>query len=233
MPQFLCRFMKIDTWRAGAIAKFVNASKRSAVHCFSTAAASLSNCYCSAQHLRAPNLQILHSILLPCTMSVLFICSGVAIVCSLFIALLFFNLAMLGWFNCCCRSPEMTDVKNIKYEDSNLIKISTIMYKKENKSEETNIPSECALCLSPCEDGECIRKLLACNLVFHASCIDVWLYSHSNCPLCRTTLDHVACNNGELTSGVVNSHVVVINNSLQIGLSLHESRRGSPSENMV
>ncbi|XP_057972762.1 RING-H2 finger protein ATL33-like [Malania oleifera] len=44
---------------------------------------------------------------------------------------------------------------------------------------------ECPVCLSPYADGERIRRLSSCKHSFHASCIDKWLYSHSNCPVCR------------------------------------------------
>lgn len=140
---------------------------------------------------------------------------------------------MVGRCNCCCRSPPTPEpVKNIKHEDSNVIQISTITYKKENKNQETNTETECVLCLSPFDDGECIRKLPGCNHVFHASCIDVWLSSHSNCPLCRSPVNRVACNNGELTLEAENSQVVAINNSLQIELS-RVSRREAGPEIMV
>ncbi|XP_042976937.1 RING-H2 finger protein ATL52-like [Carya illinoinensis] len=44
---------------------------------------------------------------------------------------------------------------------------------------------ECAVCLSGFEEGEELRKLLRCKHSFHAPCIDMWLHSHSDCPLCR------------------------------------------------
>nr|GEU57478.1 photosystem II PsbX [Tanacetum cinerariifolium] len=44
---------------------------------------------------------------------------------------------------------------------------------------------ECSVCLSVFEEGEEVRKLPRCNHSFHASCIDMWLYSHFDCPLCR------------------------------------------------
>nr|GMD15762.1 RING-H2 finger protein ATL63 [Ipomoea batatas] len=44
---------------------------------------------------------------------------------------------------------------------------------------------ECSICLSGFEDGEVGRKLPKCRHAFHAECIDMWLYSHSSCPICR------------------------------------------------
>ncbi|KAK9283108.1 hypothetical protein L1049_011339 [Liquidambar formosana] len=43
----------------------------------------------------------------------------------------------------------------------------------------------CAICLSEFEEGEQLRTLPECLHSFHAPCIDMWLYSHLNCPMCR------------------------------------------------
>ncbi|XP_068345710.1 RING-H2 finger protein ATL16-like [Pyrus communis] len=58
--------------------------------------------------------------------------------------------------------------------------------KKEGSNAKDENSVECAVCLSVFEDGEDIRKLPTCKHSFHAPCIDMWLYSHSECPLCRT-----------------------------------------------
>ncbi|XVE52691.1 hypothetical protein DITRI_Ditri02bG0143000 [Diplodiscus trichospermus] len=44
----------------------------------------------------------------------------------------------------------------------------------------------CAVCLSQFEEGEELRTLPECLHPYHAPCIDMWLYSHSSCPMCRT-----------------------------------------------
>ncbi|XP_041003337.1 RING-H2 finger protein ATL52-like [Juglans microcarpa x Juglans regia] len=44
----------------------------------------------------------------------------------------------------------------------------------------------CAVCLSEFEDGEELRTLPGCMHSFHVPCIDMWLYSHSTCPICRS-----------------------------------------------
>lgn len=45
--------------------------------------------------------------------------------------------------------------------------------------------SECAVCLSPYEEGEEIRRL-KCRHIFHKSCLDTWLRQDAaTCPLCR------------------------------------------------
>lgn len=44
----------------------------------------------------------------------------------------------------------------------------------------------CSICLSEFEEGDELRTLPECAHSFHVSCIDMWLYSHTSCPLCRT-----------------------------------------------
>ncbi|MED6145314.1 hypothetical protein PIB30_023896 [Stylosanthes scabra] len=62
--------------------------------------------------------------------------------------------------------------------------VSDVKYRKES----TEIGGECPVCLSIFSDGEEVRQLSACKHAFHASCIDMWLTSHSNCPICRATI---------------------------------------------
>lgn len=45
---------------------------------------------------------------------------------------------------------------------------------------------ECSICLSEFEEGDELRTLPQCMHSFHVACIDMWLYSHPNCPMCRT-----------------------------------------------
>ncbi|XP_010273154.1 PREDICTED: RING-H2 finger protein ATL52-like [Nelumbo nucifera] len=49
--------------------------------------------------------------------------------------------------------------------------------------------TDCSVCLSEFQEDESLRLLPKCSHAFHVSCIDTWLKSHSNCPLCRA---HVA-----------------------------------------
>lgn len=43
----------------------------------------------------------------------------------------------------------------------------------------------CAVCLCEFKEGEELRALPECLHSFHVPCIDMWLFSHTNCPLCR------------------------------------------------
>ncbi|KAI3839043.1 hypothetical protein MKX03_028681 [Papaver bracteatum] len=44
---------------------------------------------------------------------------------------------------------------------------------------------DCVICLSCFEEDEMGRNLPKCSHVFHVECIDMWLQSHSCCPICR------------------------------------------------
>ncbi|PWA41183.1 Zinc finger, RING/FYVE/PHD-type [Artemisia annua] len=57
-----------------------------------------------------------------------------------------------------------------------------IMFKKSDNLIEG---SDCSVCLSEFQDEETLRLLPKCNHAFHIPCIDTWLSSHTNCPLCR------------------------------------------------
>ncbi|KAF3454894.1 hypothetical protein FNV43_RR05342 [Rhamnella rubrinervis] len=63
--------------------------------------------------------------------------------------------------------------------------ISTIplfVYKSEDHSKHG---LECVICLSGFEDDDIGRNLPKCGHAFHVECIDMWLGSHPNCPICR------------------------------------------------
>lgn len=48
--------------------------------------------------------------------------------------------------------------------------------------------TECAVCLTEFQENESLRLLPKCNHAFHLPCIDTWLKSQSNCPLCRANV---------------------------------------------
>lgn len=49
--------------------------------------------------------------------------------------------------------------------------------------------TECSVCLNEFQEDETLRLLPKCNHAFHIPCIDTWLRSHTNCPLCRAGIE--------------------------------------------
>lgn len=70
---------------------------------------------------------------------------------------------------------------------------SGLKYRKDAHVKDVGI--ECPVCLCAFADGEVVRQLSACKHSFHASCIDMWLKSHSNCPICRAPVPAKPPNN--------------------------------------
>ncbi|TPX37822.1 hypothetical protein SeMB42_g06856 [Synchytrium endobioticum] len=52
---------------------------------------------------------------------------------------------------------------------------------------ETENPRNCIICTTDFEVGEKIRTL-SCDHQYHRNCIDNWLFEHTTCPLCRSTV---------------------------------------------
>lgn len=60
--------------------------------------------------------------------------------------------------------------------------------------------SDCSVCLTEFEDGDELRLLPKCSHAFHVSCIDTWLRSHKNCPICRAPVVNDAMVAGTFSS---------------------------------
>ena len=94
--------------------------------------------------------------------------------------------------------------------------ITAFKYKKrDGLIEET----ECSVCLSEFEEDESVRLLPKCSHAFHLSCIDTWLRSHKNCPLCRAP---IVCENAAVNP------VNVSEPNLSDLSSREETQMGSP-----
>ncbi|KAK8636544.1 hypothetical protein V6N13_124289 [Hibiscus sabdariffa] len=69
--------------------------------------------------------------------------------------------------------------------------------------------TDCSVCLNEFQENDTLRLLPKCSHAFHIPCIDTWLRSHTNCPLCRAPIVSNAANNGPLSSS---SSEVMVNN---------------------
>ncbi|KAK4379565.1 hypothetical protein RND71_001427 [Anisodus tanguticus] len=70
--------------------------------------------------------------------------------------------------------------------DESTIKAITVCRFKKGEGLVEN--TECAVCLSEFQEDENLRLLPKCSHAFHLPCIDTWLKSHPNCPLCRANV---------------------------------------------
>lgn len=66
--------------------------------------------------------------------------------------------------------------------------INSITMCKYRKDEGLIEGTECSICLNEFQESETLRLLPKCNHAFHIPCIDTWLRSHTNCPLCRACI---------------------------------------------
>ncbi|KAK8587400.1 hypothetical protein V6N13_086386 [Hibiscus sabdariffa] len=70
--------------------------------------------------------------------------------------------------------------------------INSITVCKYRKGDGLVEGSDCSVCLSEFQEDESLRLLPKCSHAFHVHCIDAWLSSHSNCPLCRANIISVS-----------------------------------------
>ncbi|CAK8530334.1 unnamed protein product [Lathyrus sativus] len=87
--------------------------------------------------------------------------------------------------------------------------INAISVCKYKKGEGLIEGTECSVCLSEFEEDESLRLLPKCHHAFHLPCIDTWLSSHTNCPMCRAPIVYTnptIARVESLESVVVDSH---------------------------
>ncbi|XP_061352090.1 RING-H2 finger protein ATL52-like [Gastrolobium bilobum] len=94
------------------------------------------------------------------------------------------------------QQPPPTPTINASISSSLALMIPTHKYHKKKKKKGDHVVSDdgdrdegdtCAVCLGDFEDGEELRTLPECMHSFHVPCIDMWLHSHSSCPICRAS----------------------------------------------
>lgn len=92
--------------------------------------------------------------------------------------------------------------------------------------------TECSVCLSEFEEDENLRLLPKCNHAFHLPCIDTWLRSHINCPMCRAPIvvDPLRIPSMEPNVFVESSQIEVFENSDGNGDSVVSQLRNGEEE---
>ncbi|KAJ4848944.1 hypothetical protein Tsubulata_034180 [Turnera subulata] len=76
-------------------------------------------------------------------------------------------------------------IRTVGLQPAVISSISVCKYKRGDGLVEG---TDCAVCLSEFEEDETVRLLPKCSHAFHLPCIDTWLRSHTNCPLCRAPI---------------------------------------------
>ncbi|KAF6177148.1 hypothetical protein GIB67_025485 [Kingdonia uniflora] len=83
---------------------------------------------------------------------------------------------------------QVSDALRVGLEPAVIASLPLIAYKRINQVDE-NSTSECSVCISTLEEDEMVRVLPNCKHTFHGECVDMWLSTHSTCPVCRTQVE--------------------------------------------
>ncbi|KAK9075768.1 hypothetical protein SSX86_004097 [Deinandra increscens subsp. villosa] len=122
-----------------------------------------------------------------------FLYYGLVVVATAAIILAVYNLIIVRW--CATRyyqgSRHQTNHLLLRHRRNSTTNVMIVLphppasFRYAKDDDQLDYETECCVCLSVFEEGEELRKLDGCNHSFHASCIDMWLFSHLDCPLCR------------------------------------------------
>ncbi|KAK3030188.1 hypothetical protein RJ639_039665 [Escallonia herrerae] len=126
-------------------------------------------------------------------------------------------------------------ITTVGLQPSVISSITVIKYKKGDGLIEG---TDCSVCLSEFQEDETLRLLPKCSHAFHIPCIDTWLRSHTNCPLCRAGIVSNTVNATPTASNEQNFGDLGLNGITQIenleiggGFDVNEVRDGEDFEN--
>ncbi|KAL1547811.1 RING-type E3 ubiquitin transferase [Salvia divinorum] len=121
---------------------------------------------------------------------------GLVVVATAAVVLVLYNIVIVRW--CADQRPPQRirhrrprQAAAWRIGNSLAISVASFKYEGGGKGQDGGGDSECAVCLSVFEQGEEIKQLPNCKHCFHAPCIDMWLYSHMDCPLCRSLVEPI------------------------------------------
>ncbi|CAN6194948.1 unnamed protein product [Urochloa humidicola] len=70
-----------------------------------------------------------------------------------------------------------------------IAKLPEFAYTESARRDDGNGAAQCSVCLGTVLAGEMVRRLPMCKHLYHVECIDMWLASHTTCPLCRADVE--------------------------------------------
>ncbi|CAF0825560.1 unnamed protein product [Adineta steineri] len=73
------------------------------------------------------------------------------------------------------------ETPSVGLSNNDIEHMPTMTYRKSKTKDD-----KCAICLSEYKNDETVKRL-RCEHLFHAECIDPWLKTSSQCPICRGT----------------------------------------------
>ncbi|WOG92666.1 hypothetical protein DCAR_0311941 [Daucus carota subsp. sativus] len=117
---------------------------------------------------------------------------GLVVVAAAALVLAVYNFIIVKW---CANQRHRMNVPNSSIgssvDSSSITNLGrSFKYKKGEGSVCLGYDNqECPVCLSVFEEEEHVKQLPVCKHSFHAPCIDMWLYSHLDCPLCRAPVE--------------------------------------------
>ncbi|TKY68221.1 RING-H2 finger protein ATL7 [Spatholobus suberectus] len=92
--------------------------------------------------------------------------------------------------------------------------LPVIVYRESFSVKDT----QCSVCLLDYQPEDRLQQIPACGHTFHMSCIDLWLATHTTCPLCRFSLLTTA------KSSTQTSDMLSQNNEERQAMEFSESR---------
>ncbi|KAJ1259448.1 hypothetical protein BS78_10G156000 [Paspalum vaginatum] len=72
---------------------------------------------------------------------------------------------------------------------ANISKLPEFAYTQSARRDGGSDGAQCSVCLGTVQAGEMVRRLPLCKHLYHVECIDMWLASHTTCPLCRADVE--------------------------------------------
>ena len=87
-------------------------------------------------------------------------------------------------------STYSPSLHNHRLNELLISEIPTFQYPRGGKGGESTSATmhKCVVCLNEFQEQEMLRILPKCGHGFHLDCIDIWLQSNANCPICRSSI---------------------------------------------
>lgn len=119
-----------------------------------------------------------------------------------FILLFFFYLFYLrrrraDWSSLRLRTARLSTIHNNNNNNNNNVSTCELGLKKEVREmlpiivfkESFSVKdTQCSVCLGDYQAEDKLQQIPVCGHTFHMDCIDLWLATHTTCPLCRLSL---------------------------------------------